>query len=181
MLRSERLVLREFRDQDFEAVHAYGADPDVVRYMPWGPNSEAETRDFLERAQSYTEIEPRVEFELAIVGADSGQLIGGIGIHTHGTNAMLGYCLAKPAWGKGYATEAARVVTGFGFEKLSAHRIFASCDPDNTASIGVLTKLGMTTEGRRRQDCRIRGEWRDSLLFSILDDEWVRADEIDTG
>ena len=48
MLRSERLLLRDFRDDDFEAVHAYATDLDVVRYMTWGPNSEADTRDTLQ-------------------------------------------------------------------------------------------------------------------------------------
>ena len=51
-LQTGRLVLRELTDSDFGAVHAYASDPEVVRYMPWGPNSEAETREFIERAQT---------------------------------------------------------------------------------------------------------------------------------
>ena len=97
MLRSPRLYLREFGDDDFDAVHAYATDPEVVRYMTWGPNSEAETRDFLGRAQSHTEVDPRVQYELAVIRGDSDQLIGGVGLHVEGAKAMLGYCFARPA------------------------------------------------------------------------------------
>ena len=173
MLRSERLFLRDFRDDDFEAVHAYATDLDVVRYMSWGPNSETETQDFLKRAQSNVAIDPRIEFELAVIREESGELIGGIGLHVNGSKAMLGYCFARPAWGRGYATEAARVLMDFGFGSLGLHRIWAFCDPENAGSVRVLRKLGMRLEGHLRHDCQIRGEWRDNLLFGILEDEWV--------
>ena len=168
MLQSERLLLREFREADFEAVHAYASDPEVVRFMPWGPNSEDETRDFLKRAQAYSEADPRVGFEFAVTRRDTADLIGGMGFHVDQSNAMLGYCFAKPAWGRGFATEAARLVLGFGFKELGVHRVWAGCDPENAGSIQVLKRLGMIQEGHMRQDCNIRGEWRDTLLFSVL-------------
>ena len=52
------------------------------------------------------------------------------------------------------------------------HRIYATCDPRNVASSRVLGKLGMTREGRLRHTSLIRDGWRDSDVFSILDDEW---------
>ena len=172
MLRSDRLHLREFRDDDFEAVHAYATDLEVVRYMPWGPNSEADTRAFLKRAQGHDGVDPRVGFELAIVREDTGKLIGGIGLHVDGSSAMLGYCLARPDWGKGFATEAAGLLLGFGFESLGVHRTWAGCDSENGRSVRVLQKLGMTQEGHFRQNCQIRGEWRDTLVFAVLAHDW---------
>ena len=173
MLKSERLTLREFHDNDFEAVHAYATDIDVVRYMDWGPNSEAETRDFLDRAQSHASANPRTGYELAVVQTATGGLIGGIGLHADGHKAMLGYCFARSAWGQGYATEAARLLLDFGFESLGIHRVWAGCDSENAASLRVLGKLGMRREGCLRHDCQIQGEWRDTILFAILDDEWA--------
>lgn len=180
MLRSERLLLRDFHDDDFEAVHAYATELDVVRYMTWGPNSEAETRDFLKRAQSHIEVDPRVGFELAVIRQEPEGLIGGIGLHVDGPKAMLGYCFARSAWGQGYATEAARVMLALGFKSLGLHRIWACCDPENAGSIGVLRKLGMRQEGHLKDDCQIRGDWRDNLLFAILEDEWVLATRNDS-
>ena len=178
MLQTERLLLRDFRDDDFDAVHAYATDLEVVRHTTWGPNSEADTRDFLRRAQSQIGIAPRARFELAVVRGDGGELIGGIGLHVDGFKAMLGYCLARSAWGQGYATEAARAMVGFGFESLGLHRIWACCDPENPGSIRVLQKVGMKREGHFRHDCRIRGEWRDNLYFAILEDQWVLREEV---
>ena len=50
VLATDRLLLRDFEPGDYEAVHAYAADIEVVRFMSWGPNTEVDTRDFLERA-----------------------------------------------------------------------------------------------------------------------------------
>lgn len=172
MFRSDRLLLREFSDEDFQAVHAYASDPDVVRFMTWGPNSEAQTREFLKRAQANAEADPRLQFELAVVRHASGDLIGSIGLHVDGSNAMLGFCYARDAWGQGYATEAALILLDFGFGSLGLHRIWADCDSENASSVRVLQKLGMRQEGHLRQDREIRGEWRDTLIFAILDTEW---------
>ena len=172
MFRSDRLLLREFSDEDFQAVHAYASDPDIVRFMTWGPNSEAETREFLKRARTNAEADPRLQFGLAVVRHASGDLIGSIGLHVDGLNAMLGFCYARSAWGQGYATEAAQILLDFGFGSLGLHRIWADCDSENAVSVRVLQKLGMRQEGHLRGDCKIRGEWRDTLIFAILDNEW---------
>ena len=172
MLESERLILREFIDNDFEAVHAYATDLEVLRYMEWGPNSEGETREFLARSQSHASAEPRTGYELAVVEKATDGLLGGIGLHADGTQAMLGYCFARHAWGKGYATEAARLLVDFGFDSLGIHRVWARCDSENGTSLRVLEKLGMRREGYFKHDCQIRGEWRNTALFAILEDEW---------
>ena len=173
VLEGERLLLREFRDDDFEAVHAYGSDPDVVRYLPWGPNTESDTRRFLARAHCYRASDPRLSFELAVVRRETRDLIGGVGLHKDGSNAVLGYCGGRSAWGHGYSTEASRLLVEFGFGSLDIHRVWAVCDPDNTAAANVLRKLGMRQEGHLREAILIRGEWRDSLIFAILESEWA--------
>jgi hypothetical protein len=78
-------------------------------------------------------------------------------------------------WGKGYATETANALVDFGFDKLNLHRVFATCDPANTASAHVLEKIGMKREGRMREHMWARGKWRDSLLYAILEHERVHA------
>jgi RimJ/RimL family protein N-acetyltransferase len=177
VLNSDRLILREFKDSDLEAVHAYGSDIEVVRYMEWGPNTRAESEDFLARAKSESLKDPRALYELAVIEAATDELIGGIGLHTKGMQAMLGYCFARPAWGKGFATEAAQLLVDYGFNTLGLHRIWAKCDTENISSLRVLEKIGMRQEGCLKHDCQIRGEWRDNALFAILEDDWVSAVE----
>ena len=173
MIQSERLTLREFRGDDFDAVHSYACDVEVVRYMPWGPNTDDETRAFLERAQSYASADPRTGYELAVVETSADRLIGGIGLDANDQQGVLGYCFARPAWGQGFATEAARLILDFGFETLGIHRVRAGCDSENAASLRVLEKIGMRREGYFKHDCQIRGVWRDTVAFAILSDEWA--------
>lgn len=170
-----RLVLREFRRDDWESVHEYAVDPEVYRYMPWGPNSEDDTRAFIERAIARRLEEPRTYFELAITLREGGRLVGGGGIrYDDGStrSANMGYCLRRDAWGQGIGTEAAGGLVGFGFERLGVHRIWATCDSANTRSAHVLEKVGMALEGTMRDDTWLRGQWRSSRLYSILETEW---------
>jgi RimJ/RimL family protein N-acetyltransferase len=177
-LPTARLILRDFRKNDWEAVHEYGADLEVVRYMPWGPNTEADTKEFIERSLASQREEPRTKFEFAVTLAESGRLIGGAGIRVSAPadrGGDMGYCLHPDFWGQGYATEAAAAIVGFGFGKLGLHRVFATCDTGNAASARVLEKVGMRREAHFRRDSIIRGEWRDSYLYAVLEDEWSEA------
>lgn len=173
-LTTDRLILREFRDADWVAVHEYASDPEVVRYMPWGPNTEEDTRAFVGRAIVSQADDPRTGYEFAIT-LRGGRLVGGCGIHAmNATNrsAFMGYCLSRDVWGQGFATEAAGALMAFGFEALGLHRIAATCDVDNAASAKVLEKAGMRREAHFREDTLLRGRWRDSYLYAVLEDEW---------
>lgn len=173
-LTTDRMIIRDFTLADEEAVHDYGSDPEVVRYMPWGPNTREETRGFLERVTATQQQHPRLAYEMALVLRSTNQLIGGCGItitRSGVREAMLGYCLHRNYWGQGYMSEAARAMVGFAFEQLEVHRVYATCDPDNIGSRRVMEKIGMSFEGRLRDHQLIRGAWRDSLVHSILEHE----------
>jgi len=166
-----RLLLREFSESDRHRIHAYAADPEVTRFMDWGPNTPQETVAFLAAVLTEPAAVPRCAYSLAIVVRATDELIGSVRLgetsrpHRRGE---LGYVLARPHWGMGYATEAAAAVLRFGFGDLGLHRICATCDPDNVASARVLTKVGMRLEGHLHEHLLIRGEWRDRLTFAAL-------------
>jgi RimJ/RimL family protein N-acetyltransferase len=84
----------------------------------------------------------------------------------------IGYFFRPDAWGRGIATETVRALLDFGFRSIHAHRIYALVDPDNTASGRLLTRIGFRLEGHLRKDALVRGEWRDSLVYALLADEW---------
>lgn len=79
----------------------------------------------------------------------------------------------RTAWGVGYGTETVRALLGLGFEELGLHRVWAARSPLNTVSKSVLDRAGMTEEGRIRHHVHVRGAWRDSLVHSIIEDEWT--------
>jgi len=176
-LRTRRLLLRDFRESDWEAVHAYASDPEVVKYMPWGPNSEEDSKEFVRKAVRYQEERPRQHFDLAVVLKDDGILIGGCGLALSGQSdrsGSIGYCLNKVYWNAGLGTEAAETLVLYGFEQMGLHRIWATCDPENIGSVKILEKVGMKREAQLRENLWIRGKWRDSLVYAILDKEWFQ-------
>lgn len=143
--------------------------------MDWGPNTEKETKEFIQRAMSTRNEKPRRMYTLAIVVEKEDRLIGSCGINVsnpENREGWLGYCLDRNFWGKGYGTEVARGLMDFGFTELALHRIFATCDPGNTASAHVLEKSGMKREGCLREHKWSKGKWRDSYLYAILEHEW---------
>lgn len=172
---TQRIELREFRPDDEAAVHAYGSDPEVTRYLSWGPNSEENTRRFLKRAVRAANERPRRDYEFAIVERATEQLIGGCGLRSARAEYheyALGYCLRRDRWGAGVATEVVRALTNCGMRALRAHRIFALVDAENLASCRLLERLGYRMEGEQRADTRVRGAWRDTRVYAVLADEW---------
>ena len=177
---TERLILREFQDDDWQAILAYQRDPLYLRYSHWTDRTPAAARAFVQSFMAQQREQPRTRFQLAIVRQSSEQLIGNCGIRMESpeaSEAEIGYELAPEHWGIGYATEAARAIVRFGFGELRLHRISSWCYADNIASARVLEKLGFYAEGRLREKEHFKGRWWDTLLFGMLEDEW-RAREV---
>ena len=170
-LTTERLILREARKSDWKDVHEYAVDPDVYRFMPWGPNTIEDTKNYIQRAINSRQENPRTNFELAIILKATQKRIGGCGITVSDAGnqqGWIGYCLNKNYWRQGYVTEVSAKLLEFGFYKLNLHRIYATCDTENIASARVLEKIGMQREGKMRDDKLIRKKWRDSFLYAVL-------------
>ena len=171
--------MRDFVESDWEAVLAYQSDPLYLRYYHWTGRTEAEVRDFVQMFIDHQKQQPRQNFQLALILKSENFLIGNCGIRVNDTEmreANIGYELNSRYWGQGYATEAARAILRFGFETLAMHRIWSWCIADNVGSARVLEKIGMRLEGRLQQKEFIKGQWRDHLLYAILDHEWRNRD-----
>lgn len=174
-IETKRLILREFNEDDFLSMHTYASDPEVSKYLPWGPNSEDDTEMFLDIIIKYQLDSPRYDYEIAVVRKEDNKLIGACAIHVSNPNnkeGWIGYCYNQEYWGNGYASEAAEVIIEFGFKHLNLHRIFATCDPENIGSSKVLENIGMSKEGRLRENKYQKGKWRDSFLYSFLEQEY---------
>lgn len=84
--------------------------------------------------------------------------------------ASIGYWVSQQHASRGYITAAVRAVVRFAFEDLDLHRVEAACQPDNMASRRVLEKAGFTHEGAAPAYLKINGQWRDHLLFGIVNE-----------
>lgn len=140
ILQTERLVLRKLSEADSPALLAGINDYDVSKWLtvvPY-PYSEADAREFL----AYL---------------DDGPALDGFGIHAPeglvgvvGVAGTLGYWLAQPAWGRGYATEAARALVGHFFAVTAEESLGSGYFVGNAGSKNVLTKLGFRPNGEER-------------------------------
>ena len=162
-----RVILRRFALGDVAAVLAYASDLEVTRHLQWDAYDDPATaasfiRSTLGGGDTW--------FARAIVLRETDAVIGGADLRVVSPpdrRAELGYGLARAYWGNGYATEAARLLVRFGFERLGLTRIQAACAVENERSVRTLERLGMRREGRLAQYRWKAGSARDLYLYAI--------------
>lgn len=148
--RTQRLFLRPAWPEDWQVMLGGIADEGVVRNLsrvPW-PYGPADARAFVSKPQD------PVRPHFLIVEAASGHMVGCVGLGGHADGTELGYWLARPYWGRGYATEAGAAVVDVA--RFLGHRsLVAGHFVDNPASGRVLRKLGFRPTGaiRPRYSC----------------------------
>ena len=104
---------------------------------------------------------------------DNRQMIGDIGVHFFDDYQIeIGYTLSPEYQGRGYAVEAVKGIVNYIFCTLKKHRITASVDPDNYASINLLEKIGFRKEAHFIKSFYMDNQWYDDCIYSILEDEW---------
>jgi RimJ/RimL family protein N-acetyltransferase len=146
---TERLLLRPFCEDDLEAMAAIWADPEVMRHI-----GEGQTRDRAASEALLTRVRRHWDehgFGLwAVVPRGSDEPVGwaGLAVPTFLPEVLpaveVGWLLARPAWGNGYATEAAAAAMDYGFGGLELDRLISLVYVENTASAAVAERLGMT-------------------------------------
>jgi len=177
-LNTSRLRLDALRPADAAALFGYRADPEVSRFQGWRPASVAEAADFIERQAGASLDTPDSWFQRAIRLRDGEALIGDLGIHLPADaqgSVEFGVSIAPAHQGRGHACEAARAVLELVFGQLGRHRIHASVDPRNLASMAMLRALGMRQEAHHRESLWLHGEWVDDVVFALLASEWRAA------
>ena len=150
-LTTARLHLRPFTAADRDAIHAIYSDPVVMRHVGHGPHRSTADTDAALSAFRRT-LERRGISFLAVIERSTGRLIGDAGLYPlegADDDIELGYTLARDAWGRGYATEAAQALVEHARTELDVARVVATVDPANDASKHVLEKVGMTASGGR--------------------------------
>ena len=168
--RTPRLTLRPGWPEDAPALAraiAHEAVAMKLAKLPW-PYTLADAEWWLGQAQVGD------NHPLLIFAHDRGlapELIGGAGLHPaneeRGCEMEIGYWLTPSAWGRGYATEAARAVVDMARHALGRRRLVSGHFLDNPASGRVLRKLGFAQTGVEKRDCLARGEQVDCATFEL--------------
>jgi ribosomal-protein-serine acetyltransferase len=182
-LRGERVVVRPYRMEDAEALFDAVAESraHLLPWLPWaaaGHQRIEQTRETIARFTASWLL--REDFPVALCDAASGRYVGGSGLHPRDWDARvfeIGYWVRASAQGKGYITEATRLLTEFAARSLGANRVFIQCDARNTRSAAVPQRLGFTHEATLRNNLRAHdGPLRSTLIFSLIpgDPAWPK-------
>ncbi|MDJ0900703.1 MAG: GNAT family N-acetyltransferase [Xenococcus sp. MO_188.B8] len=147
MLQTQRLILRDWQSSDLEPFAQMNADAEVMKYFP-ASLSRQESDRLVERIENHHQIHG---FGLwAVEERSTGSFIGSVGLNmpsfqAHFTPTVeVGWRLARPFWGQGYATEGARKAISYGFEIIELSEIVSFTSQLNLRSIAVMKRLGMT-------------------------------------
>jgi len=175
-LHTERLLLRDIHYNDKQAIFDYRSDAEANKFQSWIPESPEEVEQFI--GKNVKEFNyPESWYQVLITDKVTMAVIGDIGIHFFGDENLqveLGITLNKNCRGKGYAAEALEGLVGFLFNDLQKHRIMASVDPDNRASVRLMERIGLRKEGHLVKSLFWKNKWVDDLIYAILREEWIK-------
>jgi RimJ/RimL family protein N-acetyltransferase len=170
-LETERLIMRMWREDDFEAYARICADPEVMRYLNKDSKPLTRLESWRHMAFLIGHWHLRGYGHWAVVEKSSGNLVGRIGfLYPEGWPEFeIGWTLGSEYWGKGYAIEGARRALEYAFAELDREHVVSLIRPGNQGSINVAERLGEKLEGRTE----VAG--LDVLVYGIYRNEWRAA------
>lgn len=188
-LRTDRLLLRHWREEDREPFAALNDDPAVMEHFPHHLTPE-QSDAMADRIGAFLDEHGWGLWAVEVL--DTGRFIGFTGLavprfEEHFTPCVeVGWRLARDGWGHGYATEAARAGVAHGFTELGLEEIVAMVVPANDRSQSVMRKLGMTRDVEADFDHPLVEEGspvRRHRLYRLSREEWARGagTDSDTG
>ncbi len=175
-IRTDRLVLRPFRDSDLDVLYAIHSDEGVVRWLYNDPRTRAQVVELLKvKIAGIAVHAPGDWLWAAVESSETGELVGDVDLlwasdqHRAGE---LGFIVHPAHQGQGYATEAARPLLDWAFGDFGLHRVIGRAEARNVGSARVLEKLGMRSEAHLVENEWVKGEWQSEVVYAILDREW---------
>lgn len=175
-----RLIIRPFQESDLEAFCAYRSDPLVAQYQGWNaPYSLEYGKTFIDEMSKATPGAPDQWYQIAIqlkpaAPASPDPLIGDVAFHLKSDlrQAYIGFSLARPYQGQGYAHEAVTRLLVYLFDELKLHRVIATVDELNAPSIRLIERLGFRCEAHFIENDWFKGRWSSEFWYAMLEKEW---------
>jgi [ribosomal protein S5]-alanine N-acetyltransferase len=175
LMETNRLILRELSEEDYEDIHEFKSDQKVVKYLTWGPNSREQTLHSLKKQIAFQNEENRQIYVLAVVIKNTKKVIGNALFMVRDQDfitAEIGYFINSNYWKQGYGIEIVNGLLYLGFNTMDIHRIYAVCDAENAGSVNLLRRIGFRQEGHFIKNLKVKGQWRDHFLFAMLKEEF---------
>ena len=179
IFQTSRLYAREFVSEDAAELLRLAGNERDLGYMYWEPMDLDACIEFVNACLVRSLETPRSGYTLALCLRETDEFIGivSLDLTDEGRQASAGYMISPPHRRQGYASEALRGLLTFGFLGPELHRITASCDDKNEASIRVMENAGMRREGHFIKAVRAsvfgRTGWRSTYQYAILQKEFL--------
>ena len=170
MLTGERVVLRAVEREDVELLETWEHDPAMwgkVSDRPWTPRTLARQLARYDAGEIGRADDTSVPFTIEAGGGPVGQVML-FRVDLHNRSADVGISLAPAHRGKGYASDALRVVLRYAFRERGLHRVELQLLADNEAALRCYEAVGFVLEGRLREHAWVAGRFVDSLVMSVL-------------
>jgi [ribosomal protein S5]-alanine N-acetyltransferase len=174
-METNRLILRELSEEDYEDIYELKSDQKVVKHLTWGPNSREQTLHSLKKQIAFQNEENRQIYVLAVVIKNTKKVIGNALFMVRDQDfntAEIGYFINSSYWKQGYGIEIVNGLLYLGFNTMDIHRIYAVCDSENAGSVNLLRRIGFRQEGHFIKNLKVKGQWRDHFLFAMLKEEF---------
>lgn len=170
-----KVYLRPLELADAPVMQAWVNDQEVIRnLLLYRPVNLQNEEDFVRRSAEGKEL-----LSLGIVAKRTDRLIGTTGLFAiDWKNRQAGFGIeigAKREWGKGYGTEATRLIVGYGFDTLNLNRVWLEVHEDNVRGRRAYERVGFRREGLMRQRVFREGRYWDTIFMALLREEWERA------
>ena len=173
---TDRLRITPLQQSDAAALFGYSSQEQIARFQSWVPQSADEAAALIDRSAAIPFNQNETWFLLAVRSARTGELLGDLGVHFVGDDGQqveIGFAMSPAHQRQGFAKEATRALLDHLFSVLNKHRVYASVDPSNEASLALLRSLGMRQEAHFRQSLFWKGAWVDDVVFGVLRSEWL--------
>jgi [ribosomal protein S5]-alanine N-acetyltransferase len=174
-MEGERIFLRPLRLEDAEQIFENvkkKEDRPLAYVIPY-PYEKKDAIEFIEK--SLKQGEAHEAYQLAIISKETGEVIGSCGLHNVNRdhrNTEIGYLIRAQDRGKGYATEAAKLLLKLAFDKSEFYKVQAKAFDINEPSKRVLEKNGFEKEGFFKSQVYKDGKYYDEVRYGLLREEW---------
>ena len=178
MLRGRSVLLRGVERADVPQLHEWsGADPAafaLTSAAPWVPKTVADALAAYDSNERFRPRDAHVPFAVEAEGALAGTVTLW-GIDTLSRSGNLGIALGPHARGRGWGSDASRVLLGYAFRLRGLHRVQLQVLATNEAAVRAYEAVGFVHEGRRRESAWVDGAYVDELFMGLLEPEWRAA------
>ncbi len=183
---SERLILRQYRTTDADALAELLAVSFKDHLEPWSPPGMMQEAGERRAAREHILMaldkwDDGSDYRFFITRRETGEIVGQIGltqiVRGVSHSCFIGYWIGLPYVRQAYATEALVLAMEFAFDVLKLHRITLWISPENEPSLKIPSKLGLRFEGTALRGLFLGDHWQDTHIYAVTSEEWIERKE----